>query len=112
MATNAAQASTSNQKLQDWVERWVGILQPDAIHWCNGTDEEYAALCAGLVEAGTFTQLDPAKKPNSFWAISDPGDVARVEDRTYICSEHEADAGPTNNWRPPAEMREEMSAPP
>ena len=108
MATHAAQAATANHSLKDWVARWAEILQPDAIHWCNGSDAEYAALCAGLVEAGTFRQLDPAKRPNSFWAISDPGDVARVEDRTFICSESAADAGPTNNWRAPAELREEV----
>ena len=110
MAIHAPQAGTANQHLKDWVEGWADVLGPNDIHWCDGSDEEYAALCAGLVEAGTFTQLDPAKRPNSFWAISDPGDVARVEDRTYICSESEADAGPTNNWRAPAEMREELLA--
>ena len=110
MAIHAAQAAIANQRLRDWVDGWADVLRPDAVHWCDGSDEEYAALCAGLVEAGTFTQLDPAKRPNSFWAISDPGDVARVEDRTYICCESEADAGPTNNWRAPAEMREELLA--
>ena len=110
MAIHAAQAATANQRLKDWVETWADVLQPDGIHWCDGSDEEYAALCARLVEAGTFTQLDPEKRPNSFWAISDPGDVARVEDRTFICSASEADAGPTNNWRAPAAMREELLA--
>ena len=110
MAIHAAQAATANQRLKDWVESWADILQPDGIRWCDGSDEEYAALCAGLVEAGTFTQLDPAKRPNSFWAISDPGDVARVEDNTFICSQSEADAGPTNNWRAPDEMRADVLA--
>ena len=108
MAIHAAQAATANQRLRDWVESWADILQPDGIRWCDGSDEEYAALCAGLVEAGTFKQLDPAQRPNSFWAISDPGDVARVEDKTFICSQSEADAGPTNNWRAPDEMRADV----
>jgi phosphoenolpyruvate carboxykinase (GTP) len=100
---------TTNKALLDWVERWSAILQPDDIHWCDGSEEEYAELCRRLVDSGTFTPLDPAKRPNSFYARSDPGDVARVEDRTYICSENEIDAGPTNNWRDPAEMRAELT---
>jgi len=99
---------TVNQKLQDWVDQWAAILQPDRIHWCDGSDAEYAELCRQLVDVGTFTALEPAKRPNSYYARSDAGDVARVEDRTYICSEREIDAGPTNNWRDPAEMRAEM----
>jgi len=104
--TNAA--PTQNRALLEWVERWTAILQPDAVHWCDGSVAEYAELCERLVESGTFTPLDGAKRPNSFYARSDPGDVARVEDRTFICSEREQDAGPTNNWRAPAEMRETM----
>src|SRR5262245_7875591 len=96
---------TGNQQLHRWVDRWAAVLQPDAVHWCDGSAEEYAELCASLVANKTFTALDPAKRPNSFWAHSDPGDVARVEDRTFICSQLEADAGPTNNWRDPGEMR-------
>src|SRR6187401_1836931 len=101
-------ATTGNQKLKDWVDHWVEVLQPDAVEWCDGSDDEWQRLTALLVDGGTFTQLDPAKRPNSFLALSDPGDVARVEDRTFINSEREADAGPTNNWRPPAEMKEEL----
>ena len=100
---------TTNQKLIDWVEQWREILQPDDVYWCDGSAEEYERLCAELVAGGTFRTLNEAKRPNSYLALSDPGDVARVEDRTYICSEREVDAGPTNNWRPPAEMRAEMT---
>ena len=99
---------SGNQKLNRWVDDWAAILQPDDIYWCDGSAEEYDRLCGALVAAGTFTSLDQAKRPNSYWAHSDPGDVARVEDRTFICSERQEDAGPTNNWRDPAEMREEM----
>jgi phosphoenolpyruvate carboxykinase (GTP) len=100
--------TTSNQPLRDWVDEWVTVLEPDRVHWCDGSQEEYDRLCAELVEAGTFERLDETLRPNSFLARSDPGDVARVEDRTFICSEHEIDAGPTNNWRPPAEMKAEL----
>ena len=97
-------ATTSNQKLKDWVDQWAEVLQPDHIEWCDGSEEEWDRLTQLMVEGGTFTRLDEARRPNSFLAVSDPGDVARVEDRTFISSEREADAGPTNNWRAPAEM--------
>jgi phosphoenolpyruvate carboxykinase (GTP) len=101
---------SANDRLNAWVDQWAAILQPDAIHWCDGSQKEYDTLCAELVAAGTFTKLNDAKRPNSYWAHSDPGDVARVEDRTFICSERETDAGPNNNWRAPNEMRRELTA--
>ena len=107
--TTKTNSRTSNARLLEWVDKWVAILQPDAIYWCDGSQEEYDTLCGELVAAGTFTKLDDEKRPNSYWAHSDPGDVARVEDRTFICSERAIDAGPNNNWRPPAEMRSELT---
>ena len=104
----AAMAPTTNQKLLDWVETFAELTEPDAIHWCDGSAEEYDALCQQLVDAGTFERLSDAKRPNSYLSRSDPGDVARVEDRTFICSESESDAGPTNNWRDPDEMRQRL----
>jgi len=100
--------TTTNQPLLDWVEQWASLLQPTEIHWCDGSEEEYTSLTELMVEQGTLIPLDEAKRPNSFLARSDPGDVARVEDRTFICTKDEADAGTNNNWRNPDEMRQQM----
>ena len=98
-------APTANAQLLAWVEEVAGLARPDRIHWCDGSSAEYQQLCEGLVDAGTFERLDSERLPGSFLARSDPADVARVEDRTFICSERWEDAGPTNHWRPPGEMR-------
>ena len=104
--TAATEAPTKHAKLISWVEEIAELTQPDSIHWCDGSADEYDDLCHTLVDAGTFEKLSDAKRPNSYLARSDPDDVARVEDRTFICSESEEDAGPTNNWHAPDEMRE------
>jgi phosphoenolpyruvate carboxykinase (GTP) len=103
-------ATTTNQRLLDWVEEIETLCQPTAVHWCDGSDAEYEGLVQLMVDAGTARPLDPKKRPNSYLVLSDPADVARVEDRTFICSEQEADAGPTNNWCAPDEMREKLKS--
>src|SRR5215207_2127234 len=105
---SATAVPTNHKELLSWVQEVASLTQPDAVHWCDGSSEEYDALCQVLVEAGTFERLNDAVRPNSYLALSDPGDVARVEDRTFICSAKQDDAGPTNNWRDPAEMRSQL----
>jgi phosphoenolpyruvate carboxykinase (GTP) len=105
-----AQPPTSHGRLVAWVREVADLTTPDRIVWCDGSQDEWQRLTTELVAAGTLVPLNPEKKPNSFWARTDPTDVARVEERTFICSPSESDAGPTNNWMDPAEMRERMTA--
>jgi len=101
-------APTTNRGLLDWVEDWTRVLAPDAVHWCDGSATERDRLAADLIEAGTFQRLAHDRRPGSYLALSDPDDVARVEDRTYIATTSPGDAGPTNNWRDPSTLKAEM----
>jgi phosphoenolpyruvate carboxykinase (GTP) len=103
-------APTSHRELHSWVDRMAALTQPECVVWCDGSAEEHDRICASLVDAGTFERLSDAKRPNSYLARTDPGDVARLEDQTFICSATEEEAGPTNNWRNPTEMRETLAA--
>ncbi|MBW2667036.1 MAG: phosphoenolpyruvate carboxykinase (GTP) [Deltaproteobacteria bacterium] len=102
-------AMTKNQELLAWVKEVEALCNPDRVQWCNGSQAEYDEMIELMIASGTATKLDPQKRPNSFLVRSDPADVARVEDRTFICSEKEVDAGPTNNWADPSEMKQKLS---
>jgi phosphoenolpyruvate carboxykinase (GTP) len=103
--TAATDAPTTHEGILAFVDEVAAMTAPDRVRWCTGSEEEWAELTDALVASGTFVRLDEKKKPNSFWARTDPTDVARVEDRTFICSVDEKDAGPTNNWMDPDEMK-------
>src|SRR5580698_6772513 len=100
--------NTNNQKLISWVNEMAALCGPDKIHWCDGSDAENQALCDLMVQSGTFTKLNEKLRPGSYLARSHPSDVARVEDRTFICAKSAEEVGPTNNWANPAEMKQKL----
>ena len=101
---------TKNTKLQAWVKEWADWCQPDSIHWCDGSEAEYDRLAAAMVKSGTFIKLNDTLRPNSYLCRSNPADVARSEDRTFVCTKNKADAGPNNNWKDPEEMKQLLRA--
>ncbi len=105
---SVGEGKTNNPALLKWIDKMVLLCEPDQVHFCDGSQEEYDTLCESLVQAGTFKKLNPAKRPGSYLAFSDPGDVARVEDRTFICSRSPSEAGPTNNWHDPVDMKKKL----
>src|SRR6187551_2134996 len=107
-STARAPSWVKNEPLVAWVAEMAELCNPEAIHWCDGSAAESERLSEQMISAGTLKRLNPALRPNSFLALSDPSDVARVEDRTYICSQRKQDAGPTNNWMQPEEMKDKL----
>ena len=100
---------TTNKQLAAWVQEVAAMCQPDSVVWCDGSEQEYQLMLRLMVQAGTAIWLDPGKRPNSVYVRSDPGDVARVEEFTFICSRSQDDAGPTNNWRDPVELKQTLN---